>query len=35
MSNYAYRLVNILENRQKMVEMWLEIGMNVLAGRLN
>ena len=35
MSNYAYHLVNILENWQKMVERWLEIGMNDLASRLN
>ena len=34
MSNYAYRLINILENRQKMVKTRLEIGMNNLAGRL-
>ena len=26
-SNYAYRLVNILENRRKVVEMVLEIGI--------
>ena len=33
----VYCLVNILENRGKMVEMVLELeeGMNVLAGRLN
>ena len=35
MSNYAYCLVNILENRQEMVETWQAIGMNDLAGRLN
>ena len=35
MRNYAYHLVNILENRQKMLEVRLEIGMNDLAGRLN
>ena len=38
--NYAYRLVNLLENRRKMVETygagkWNKAGINDLAGRLN
>ena len=37
-SNYVYRLVNLLENRRKMVETalekWNKAGMNDLAGRL-